>query len=466
MQGKINMKTKFVITFAAVLATAFAFAEDPAPANLSQADVDEQNRLSDPEAVVSASDLVEDWKEAALRQLKVEEGVTPDGKYVIFGSANVALPNTDPQFGDALASAFDVAMLEAQQRMLMDRFGRIVTEKTRETFRDNSTNAKEIPLDAPTPAGDSSDVADKALRVLDKSLSLSEAKLDKALEEYGVPRAEYQTAPIEKKKTLFKNAMLKETLKTASGEIAGVFPVQTTVKMDKKGNAKIGVILIMSPKSVQVAKDISLQRKSLVSGKGADLHEKFVPKTPERWVGQLGTRLAYDADGRPAIISYGMGSYVPDGDDDYINDELKEEARKQAMDNADAQIAEVVAGRMSAQSSRLQGESVEKSVTREMTLDSSTFEKTAKEVIKQSQSFAKSQAKMEMKGLTTLGSKFVKLPSGQQMCYVIRAWTYTGLDAVKSLDRAMSSPGGVDPAKRAGVAGELDGFLVNDVDDF
>ena len=77
MQGKINMKTKFVITFAAVLATAFAFAEDPAPANLSQADVDEQNRLSDPEAVVSASDLVEDWKEAALRQLKVEEGVMP-----------------------------------------------------------------------------------------------------------------------------------------------------------------------------------------------------------------------------------------------------------------------------------------------------------------------------------------------------------------------------------------------------
>ena len=169
------MKAKISIAFAAALAATFAFSEDSAPANLSQADVDEQNRLSDPEAVVSASDLVEDWKTEALRQLKVEEGVTPDGKYVIFGSANVALPNTDPQFGDALASAFDVAMLEAQQRMLMDRFGRIVTEKTRETFRDNSTNAKDIPLDAPAPAGDAGDVADKALRVLDKSLSLSEA---------------------------------------------------------------------------------------------------------------------------------------------------------------------------------------------------------------------------------------------------------------------------------------------------
>lgn len=462
------MKTKNAITVVAVLSAAFVFSEDPAPAqeNISQSDVEEQNRLSDPEAVRSASEMVEDWKQEVLSQLGVAEGVTPDGKYVVFASANVAVKDTDPQYGDALASAFDVAMLEAQQRMLMDRFGRIVTEKTRETFRDQSTNAKEIPVESPAPAAGEDGTAEKALRVLDKSLSLSEAKLDKALEEYGVPREEYQTAPVEKKKTLFKNAMLKETLKTASGEIAGVFPVQTTVKKDKKGNSKIGVVLVMSPKSVQVATDIRLQRKSLISGKGADLHTKMVPKTPDKWIGQLGTRLVYDQDGSPAIVSYGMGAYVPDGDDDYINDELKEEARKQAMDNADAQIAEVVAGRMSAQSSRLQGENVEKTVSREMKLDSSTFEKTAKEIIKQSSSFAKSQAKMEMKGLTTLGSKFVKLPSGQEMCYVIRVWTYKGLDAVTGLNRAAANPGAVEREKGSGVAGEHDGFLVNDMDDF
>ncbi|MGN0844005.1 MAG: DUF6844 domain-containing protein [Kiritimatiellia bacterium] len=460
------MKTKQYLAIAAVFSAAFVFSEEAAPANLSQADVDEQNNLSDPEAVISAADLVEDWKEEAFRQLKVEEGVTPDGKYVVFASAPVALPNTDPQFGDSLASAFDVAMLEGQQRMLMDRFGRLLTEKTRETFRDSSTNAKEIPLETPTPAGSADALTDKALRILDKSLSLSEAKLDKELEEYGVPKAEYQAAPVEKKKTLVKNAMIKSTLKTASGEIAGLFPVQTTVKMDKKGNAKVGVILIMSPKSVQVANDIRLQRKSLISGKGAELNAKFVPKSPKQWMGQLGTRLAYDRDGRPAIISYGIGAYVPDGDDDYVNSELKEEARKQAMDNADAQIAEVVAGRMSAQSSRLQGETVERFITREMTPDSSTFEKTAKEMVKQSQSFAKSQAKMDMKGLVTLGSKFVKLPSGQELCYVVRAWTYAGFDAVNAFNRPSTGNRGSVQEKKAGVSADMDGFLVNDIDDF
>lgn len=462
------MKRKITLALVAALAAGIAFAQEgePAPAQLSQADVAEQNRLSDPEIVVSSADMVEEWKTDALAQLGVQEGVTPDGKYIIFATAEVALKDTDPQYGDALATAFGDAMMTAQESMLMDRFGRLVTEKTREMFRDQSTNAKEIPLETmfapPTPAG----MADKAIRVLDKTLSLSEAKLDEALEAYGVPRSEYQAAPIEKKKTLIKNALVQDTLKTASGEIAGLFPVQTTVRKDKKGRTTIGVILISSPKSVQVATDIRLQRKSLISGRGADLHEKMVPKTPEKWIGQLGTRLVYDEQGRPAIVSYGMGAYTPDGDDDYINAELKKDARKQALDNADAQIAEVVAGRMSAESLSRQGQSIERSVTREMKLDASTFEKTTKEIIKQSSSFAKSKAQMEMKGLSTLDSKFVKLPSGQEMCYVIRTWTYGGLEAINNLNRPVSSRPTTAPDTRTSLPGNYDGFQVNDIDDF
>ena len=86
------MKTKNLFTLAALFSATFAFSEEAAQSSLSQADVDEQNRLSDPEAVVSASDQVEEWKEDALRQLKGGEGVTPDGKYVIFASANVSIP--------------------------------------------------------------------------------------------------------------------------------------------------------------------------------------------------------------------------------------------------------------------------------------------------------------------------------------------------------------------------------------
>ena len=228
----------------------------------------------------------------------------------------------------------------------------------------------------------------------------------------------------------------------------------------------------MSPKSVQVATDIRLQRQTLIRGKGSDLHERMIPKTPQQWEGQLGTRLVYDVDGTPVIVSYGMGSFVPNGDDDYINEELREEAKKQAMDNADAQIAEVVAGQMSAEQSRLQGETIEQAVTRMMTVDSPTMEKTIKDIVKQSKSLAKSRASMQLKGISTLGSKFIKLPSGQQMCYVIRYWSYAGLKAVDELNRAATAaprsatPVAPAPKKTTGAAHEADGFKVNDIDDF
>ena len=471
MRINVSSTLSTFLCVACFVITMSAFAQNDQEGAVSQDDITEQNRLSEPEAVVTATDLIEEWKEEAFQQLKVQEGVTSDGKYIVFASANVSLKDTDPQYGDALVNAFDVAMIEAQQRMLMDRFGRMLTEKTYETFRDQSTNNREIPLD--TPSAQKEKLWEKALRLLDKTLSVAEAKLDKALDQYGVPREEYVTLPPEKKKILFKNALMKETLKAASGEIAGVFPVQTTVKKDSKGNTKVGVILIMSPKSVQIATDIRLQRHSLIRGKGADLHEKMVPKTPNQWMGQLGTRLVYDLDGTPAIVSYGMGSYVPDGDDDYINEELRDEARKQAIDNADAQIAEVVAGQMSAEQHRLQGENIEKAVTRQMTVNASTIEKTTREIIKQSSSFAKSKASMSLKGISTLASKFIKLPSGQQMCYVIRYWSYAGLDAVDNLNRAAANPraaqgngNGKENEKGTGTAHEADGFIVNDIDDF
>lgn len=145
---------------------------------------------------------------------------------------------------------------------------------------------------------------------------------------------------------------------------------------------------------------------------------------------------------------------------------MSEYTRNQAMDNADAQIAEVIAGRISAQTSLLQGNMVEDFVTREMKLDSSTFKKSSTEVLEQSQSFAKSQARMDMKGLVTLGSKYVRLPSGQELCFVVRAWTYAGLDAVNSMNRPVAKNRGAVPEKGSGTSAEMDGFLVNDIDDF
>jgi len=44
-------------------------------------------------------------------------------------------------------------------------------------------------------------------------------------------------------------------------------------------------------------------------------------------LGALGTRLAYDMDSSPVIISYGMGSYVANSDDSFMDEEYKKKQK-------------------------------------------------------------------------------------------------------------------------------------------
>lgn len=461
------MNSKRYLTSVGVLMGFFmvaAFAQE-AQVAVDQKDVDEQNKLSAPVEDVGSNDMIDEWKERVMKDLGISELGENDGKFFSFGYGSVSLKDTDPEYGDALVNAFDIAMMEAQQEMLMARFGRILVEKARQTYRDSSTYAKDIPLEL--NESNSALSGNKAIRIFEKALSVVEGKLDQELQELGVDESEYKAVPVEKKKTLFMNAFIKNTIKRASGEIAGLFPIQTAVMKDKAGNACVGVFCVMSDKTVQVAKDISLQRNSLIRGRGKDIEKTMVPKKPENWVGQIGTRLVYDQDGTPAIVSYGIGSFKPDGDDDYINNELRKEAQSAAVDNADAQIAEVVNGRMSAESSRQQGETVEKSVSRQMVVDSATLESTVKNIIKTSQSQAKLAAKMDLKGITTLATKTIKLPTGQTMCFAVRVWKYSTLNAINQLNRPRGASTGVHGSdKGSGQAGSYEGFKVNDLDDF
>lgn len=346
----------------------------------------------------------------------------------------------------------------------MVRYGTLVTDKAREFYRDGSTNAKDIPLDL--TAGKTLP-GDKVMALFEKSLDVADKKLDAELAALGVSPNELQTMPVIKKKKLFSDKFLRNTLKKASGEIAGIVPIQTAVTLAKNGNAKVGVVLMLTPKTIQIAKDISMQRKSLVSGKGVAA-STLLPSNEKEYLGQRGVRLFYDIDGTPAIISYGLGAYVPDGDDDYINAELKEDAKQAAMDMADAQIAEFVAGRMSAESLRQNGEEIEKTVEREMTPDSMSMEKTIKNIIKICQGRSKTQANLKMQGLSTLGSKYFKLPTGQDMVYVVRVWKYSTLNAITRFNAIAENPANAASPVKEGenASGAFHGRRIMELEDF
>jgi len=353
-------------------------------------------------------------------------------------------------------------MQKAQEKYLMKRFGDGINKKVRSFFSDRSTHAKDIPL----PTADPADYIKRILNITDKGLTVIEKQLDNYLIKLGVDPNEIRNMPITKKKDLFRDKFLKTNIQRAfENSIAGLFPIQTNIIIDKSGRTVVGLVAIVTPKTEQIAKDISLQRKPLIKGKGRDIFS-LLPKTDEEYLGTFGTRLVYDKDGTPAILSYGIGSYRPDSGDDYINDELKAEAKAAAVANADGMIAEIIKGRMSAENTRRTGEEVRKYVEREMKANSDTIEKTIKNIIKITNRYAKNTAHIKLQGVSTVNTWRFTTKEGNKFVGAVRVWRYSTLQAVNSFGKPKPA-GSQGPQKRQGFnTFQQESRPVNTMDDF
>lgn len=400
----------------------------------NQADINEQNRMSDPKAVKEAADTIADWSDSVLDQFGIPGFGENNGKYILFASQQTMLKPVDPQYGDSLVNAFDKVMMKIQENYLMDRFGDIAVDKVKQFYSDRSTDAKNISL----PRPDEPDFLGKLNLILDKGLKVTSKKLDQQLLELGVDPAELKGMIPKKKKNLFKDRFVKNTIKKASGSIAGLFPIQTKVVRDSQARTVIGVVAVVSPKTIQIAEDIRLQRKSVIKGKGRDVKE-LIPASKSEFMATLGVRLIYDEQGRPGIISYGLSSYRPDTGDDYINAELRSDAKTAAVSTADAQIAEIVNGYMNVKNERKTGEEINKYVEREMKAGSATNEKMVKNIIKISNKNAKSSASARLQGISTVERWRYTAKSGHKFVGAVRVWKYGTLQAAKKFNKTKFS---------------------------
>jgi hypothetical protein len=399
---------------------------------VQSSDVNKINKMSDANAVLSSSDSIDEWADSVAVNFGREPGGfgEQEGKFLIFKSQAVSVKPTDPDYGDALINAFDKALTKVQEEYLLIRFGKTITDKTKEFFSDSSTNAKDLEF----PKAAAPDFVEKLMDIFDKSLDVAGKKLDKELVELGVSPEEIAKTPEKVKKDLLRDKFIKNTIRTASGSIAGLFVVQTAVVTDKQGKTNVGVVSIASDKTIQIAKDIKMQRASLVTGASKEIKD-YLPKANESFLHSFGTRLMYDMDGSPAIISYGLASYRNDSGDDYIDDELKSEAREEAVSNADAQIAELINGYMNVKNDRQRGEEINKFVEREVKPDSSTMEKTVKNIIKITNNNTKSSATAKLQGISTIKNWKYKSPEGHHFVGAVRVWKYSTLNAVNGFNK-------------------------------
>ncbi|VAW38389.1 hypothetical protein MNBD_DELTA04-223 [hydrothermal vent metagenome] len=407
----------------------FALANNQGNKKISQKDAAEQNKLSNPNNVPSATDNIKNWAYEAIKKFGVDDFGEHNGKFFFFASQAVSLKPIDPQFGDALVNAYDKALLKLQSKYLITRFGRIAVKKIKSFYSNRSTHAKEIEL----PNHSVKDFSEKILKIIDKSLDVAGKKLDKKLIQLGVDPAELEKMTPTMKKDIFRDKFIKSTLRQASGSIAGLFPIQTALATDKSGRYVVGIIAVASPKTFQIVKDISLHRASLVEGKGRNVKD-LLPNDKKKYLSTFGVRLTYDLDGAPMIISYGIGSYSQDGSDSYINDQLRSEAKQDAISNADGAIAEIVNGYMSEKQNRKNGEEIRKYIERKVKPNSDTIENSIRNIIKITNNNVRNSARESLKGVSTVKTWRYTTKEGVKFVGAVRVWRYSTLKAVNDFN--------------------------------
>ena len=426
-------------------------------AAITSKDIALQNTMSNDSLIISEDNL-DDWADGFKDKFGFSDNnTTEDGKIFVYASAPVLLNALDPQYGNALVSAYDEAMTKIQQQYIMTLFGKIIVSKVQSVYSDESTNAEKIEL----PKPNSVRFSNQLFRVLDKKLNLVEAKLDKELIDAGSDLASLKGLSVVIKKDLFRNSLIKTSLKKASGSMSGLMVVKTAIATRKDGQNYIGVIAIASPKTKQIARDISLNRKSLITGKGQDI-QALLPVTTENFLKTFGTRLVYDQDGLPTILSYGFSSYVPDSNS-HISSNLKQRAKKSAINNADAQIAELVNGYMSITSKDTSGIESKKYAERENTVGSDTLIKEVQNIVQIMSEKLKSSASVKLQGISTLKRWRLTTKNGQKFVGVVRFWSYKNLRAIKSLKSGVFYK---ERKKLKPINSLQDSKTINSVDDF
>lgn len=93
--------------------------------------------------------------------------------------------------------------------------------------------------------------------------------------------------------------------------ISGLVPVQTKViTFNAKGPvSQIGVIAVLSEKTIQFANDIARLRPTLVHQEHKSLSD-VLPKSDKEYLNEFGLRYVYDEKGMPMLVSYGMWSML------------------------------------------------------------------------------------------------------------------------------------------------------------
>ena len=407
---------------------------------------------------LSASEQVEKAFEEYAEKKDIYYGEEKNGKTFYSAKAVVNANPTNPQWGKLRFTAFERAMLNIRSQFVTDTYGRVISKRLNEAVENNGDDAEEFTKEDLSKS--------KFKELLDKAIAYGGAKLDKLLNEEGIDPKEFNSQPKEERKVILMNKLSSVAMTKAIGSSTGLMITQTFEGKDSSGNHVIGIVAMYSPKIKQLAYDISKGREPLLKKKTGKKLRQQIPADSKVLKDTFGTRILFDENGRPAIISYGQWSHNHTGKSRQSLERKRLSAQEKAKTKANVQIAEFLSSNIMYQREEEDGE-----VTSEELVKKGDFI-TREEVVKVIDKFTeklRSQASAKLAGIRTLKRWSHKTANGIEIIGEVRAWTIDSLEASKKIKnwKPSSRRSSTNTSRRSDNAtGVSQGADQIDVDDF
>lgn len=427
---------------------------------LTQEEIDTQVNLNDTSLQDITPKTIDDYFDEYENKNDIQWGIVKDGKTFFNGKADVLVYDTDADFAKAAELAYQEAMLDMQYSFVRDAFGKIVSDTVAQTFSDDSTDAKVF---AEIDRGDRMD------QIFAKLGDLAEGSINKLLEKLNV---EVKPISVKEKKILLQEVFIKRAIVQASGRMSGLVPIQTKITQDPDTKTySIGVIGVISDKTRQIARDMALGRKPNITGKAKKTIKEQIPQDSKNLLNEYGTRLTYDENGMPAIISYGRWGVTNKSSDAYANKKRQQIAEDTAKIKADAAISEFVDMGIKTKDESETDKRYEESISRTMHGDGSTSEeapinkKNIQDIMKKT---INANSNLKLRGISTVKRWHTTDENGILHVGIVRVYSYNTIENINNaLSPKKSELGEVKSGSRkSGKKVERESKIINSIDDF
>ncbi|MBQ3809057.1 MAG: hypothetical protein II840_14000 [Kiritimatiellae bacterium] len=412
-----------------VAASIVVFAQDSATTSAAEVSVttpipagtvSDVNKAATTHVKVSAKSRVDNDIDAWCKEMNITLGfVKGKNSFYIKGVERVTANVQDPTFIKSRSLAYAKAYQNAVASYIFQKFGTTSSEQFNKVFNDFSSGGEAA-----------SDVKSSFQRIADKAAQLTEAQLDEGLRKLGI-KPEGNVAA---KRTLAQNAIIKETIKKASGDSAGLLPVQTFEGWDENGKYAVGVVIRGGIETEIIAECLKNKAKPLLSRPESGMSVAEALPSDEEIVSQFGVRMFFDENGTPALLSIGQWGSSYTGDDEDMEDAAMDHARDQATDEANDHLTMFINSTLSMRSESQRGE--EKGREVEAYSDGSSVEKAIKTSIDRRFQESTMRGSDTARGRALVGGfpKVITHPSsGQKIAVSAIVWSFDQYNAMSGI---------------------------------